>query len=150
MCFTMVAMTEPGNCEGTCQVASTNVPYKQEDVLCCEGLRAAIFHAFRSNAGSRDWWCQLDADEIYIDDPRIFLAKVPDRFQTVWSASFQYYSPEQIERLLAIRRRTFVAFMHESLPNWSATITAAPRVPHMQGTAQSITSATTCVYIAST
>jgi hypothetical protein len=26
---------------------------------------------------------QLDADEIYIDDPRVFLAKVPDRFRTV-------------------------------------------------------------------
>jgi hypothetical protein len=38
---------------------------------------------------------QLDADEIYIDDPRVFLAKVPDRSQTVWSASFQYYSTDQ-------------------------------------------------------
>ena len=71
------------------------VPYKQDDVLYSNGLLADIFNAFRSNAGPRDWWCRLDADEIYIDDPRIFLAKIPDRFQTVWSASFAYYFTDQ-------------------------------------------------------
>jgi Glycosyl transferase family 2 len=71
------------------------VPYKQDDVLYSNGLLADIFNAYRSNAGPRDWWCRLDADEIYIDDPRIFLAKIPDRFQTVWSASFAYYFTDQ-------------------------------------------------------
>lgn len=67
------------------------VPYKQDDVLYTNGLRADIFTAFRSNARSQDWWCALDADEFYIDDPRIFLTKIPNRFQTVWSASLNYY-----------------------------------------------------------
>ena len=67
------------------------VPYKQDDVLFSSALRADIFDAFRSNAGPQDWWCRLDADEFYIDDPRIFLAKIPNRFQTVWSASLNYY-----------------------------------------------------------
>ncbi len=67
------------------------VPYKQDDVLFSSALRADIFNAFRVNAGPQDWWCRLDADEFYIDDPRIFLAKIPDRFQTVWSASLNYY-----------------------------------------------------------
>jgi glycosyltransferase involved in cell wall biosynthesis len=67
------------------------VPYKQDDVLYSNGLRADIFNAFRSNAGPQDWWCGLDADEFYIDDPRIFLAKISRRFQTVWSASLNYY-----------------------------------------------------------
>src|SRR6202008_2813219 len=43
----------------------------------------------------RDWWCYLDADEFYIDDPRIFLAKIPDRFQIVWEAVFSYYFTDQ-------------------------------------------------------
>jgi len=71
------------------------IPYKQDDVLYSNGLLADIFNAFRSNAGPRDWWCRLDADEFYIDDPRIFLAKIPDRFQTVWSASFEYFFTDQ-------------------------------------------------------
>jgi glycosyltransferase involved in cell wall biosynthesis len=67
------------------------VPYRQDDITFSNGLRADIFNAFRSNTGPGDWWCYLDADEFYIDDPRIFLAKIPDRFQTVWSAVFAYY-----------------------------------------------------------
>src|SRR6266446_882674 len=71
------------------------VPHKQDDVLFSSALRADIFNAFRANAGLQDWWCRLDADEFYIDDPRIFLAKIPNRFQTVWSASLNYYFTDQ-------------------------------------------------------
>jgi glycosyltransferase involved in cell wall biosynthesis len=71
------------------------VLYKQDDVIYRNGLRADIFNAFRFKADLGDWWCWLDADEFYIDDPRIFLAKIPDRFETVWSASFAYYFTDQ-------------------------------------------------------
>jgi hypothetical protein len=71
------------------------VPYKQDDTLFSGALRADIFNAFRSNAGLQDWWCRLDADEFYIDDPRIFLTKISDRFQTVWAASLNYYFTDQ-------------------------------------------------------
>jgi hypothetical protein len=67
------------------------VPYKQDDVLYTNGLRADIFNAFQSKAGPQDWWCALDGDEFYIDDPRVFLTKVSCRFQTVWAASLNYY-----------------------------------------------------------
>jgi glycosyltransferase involved in cell wall biosynthesis len=67
------------------------VPYKQDDVLYCNSLRADIFNAFRGSARQQDWWCALDADEFYIDDPRVFLSKIPDHFRTVWSASLNYY-----------------------------------------------------------
>ncbi|CAN5820516.1 MAG: glycosyltransferase family 2 protein [Gemmatimonadetes bacterium] len=39
----------------------------------------------------RDWWCRLDADEIYVDDPRHFLARMSARSEVVYSASIQYY-----------------------------------------------------------
>jgi glycosyltransferase involved in cell wall biosynthesis len=71
------------------------VPFKQDEALYTNGLRADIFNAYRSNAGSEDWWCGLDADEFYIDDPRIFLAKVPNQCQTVWTASLNYYFTDQ-------------------------------------------------------
>jgi len=67
------------------------VPFKQDDVLYTNGLRADIFNAFRSSATPEDWWCGLDADEFYLDDPRIFLSKIPNRFHTVWTASLNYY-----------------------------------------------------------
>jgi hypothetical protein len=70
-------------------------PYKQDDVPYSYGLRAEIFNAFRAQADPQDWWCRLDADEFYIDDPRIFLLKVPIRLQTVWSASLNYYFTDE-------------------------------------------------------
>jgi glycosyltransferase involved in cell wall biosynthesis len=71
------------------------VPYRHDGVSYINSLRADIFNAFRMNASPRDWWCALDADEIYIDDPRLFLTKVSDRFHTVWSASLNYYFTDE-------------------------------------------------------
>jgi glycosyltransferase involved in cell wall biosynthesis len=67
------------------------LPFKQDAVMFSSALRADIFNAFRSNADPQDWRCEMDADEFYIDYPRIFLAKIPERFQTVYSASLNYY-----------------------------------------------------------
>lgn len=55
------------------------------------GMRGEVFHEFRSNSKPGDWWCRLDADEIYIDNPREFLRDIPSLYQSIWSASFQYY-----------------------------------------------------------
>src|SRR5258708_24618925 len=54
-------------------------------------LRGEIFESYRSVASPGDWWCRLDADEIYIDDPVRFLAGVPDKYGFVFSATFNYY-----------------------------------------------------------
>jgi glycosyltransferase involved in cell wall biosynthesis len=65
------------------------VPYKQEATPFGEFLRGELFQRYRGTPG--DWWCTLDADEFYVDDPRRFLTSVPERFGEVWSASFEYY-----------------------------------------------------------
>jgi len=54
-------------------------------------LRGEIFESHRSVASPGDWWCRLDSDEIYIDDPVRFLADVPDKYGFVFSASFNFY-----------------------------------------------------------
>ncbi|MGJ3246544.1 MAG: glycosyltransferase family 2 protein [Elainellaceae cyanobacterium] len=75
------------------------IPYKQDDCVFHDWLRSEVFHHFRSNSIEGDWWCRLDADEFYIDDPRIFLKKVPQSYQCVWSASFSYYfTDKDLER----------------------------------------------------
>ncbi len=74
-------------------------PYKQDNCVFYNGLRGEVFQHYRFKAAEGDWWCRLDADEIYIDDPRIFLAKVPHEYQAVWAASFQYYfTDKDLER----------------------------------------------------
>jgi len=56
-----------------------------------EAVWAEMANEFATEAREDDWWCRLDADEIYIDDPRQVLARVPPREKIVWSASVQYY-----------------------------------------------------------
>ncbi|MDS7915281.1 glycosyltransferase family 2 protein [Klebsiella pasteurii] len=55
------------------------------------GLRQVLFKDYREIAKEGDWWCRLDGDEFYIDDPRDFLSAIPDNFDHVYNASFQYY-----------------------------------------------------------
>ena len=75
------------------------IPYKQKNCKFYHSLRSEVFKYYRSKSKVGDWWCRLDADEIYIDDPRVFLAKIPQKYQAVWSASFQYYfTDKDLER----------------------------------------------------
>jgi len=67
------------------------VPYKQESKPFRDQIRSEPFNHYRVNSFDGDWWCRLDADEMYIDNPRTFLAKVPQKYELIWSASFQYY-----------------------------------------------------------
>jgi len=67
------------------------VPFKSSAVSFRNDLRGETFNQFRHEATAGDWWCTLDADEIYIDDPRQFLAAVPARHHVVWGVYFQHY-----------------------------------------------------------
>lgn len=71
------------------------VPYRTECRAFSDSLRAEIFAAFRDQAAAGDWWCRLDADEVYIDNPRVFLRSVPRRHHVVFSASHQFYFTER-------------------------------------------------------
>jgi hypothetical protein len=89
---------DTGSSDGTWEVvlemARENpriVPFKREVRPFRDELRAEVFNAVRRSAAMGDWWCRLDADEIYIDDPKRFLADVPHRHHAVFSASCQYY-----------------------------------------------------------
>ncbi len=71
------------------------VPFRQSDQVFTERLRRDIFMNYRDRAEPGDWWCRLDADEIYIDNPRDFLPQVPKQFDLVWGALFQYCFTDQ-------------------------------------------------------
>jgi hypothetical protein len=81
-----------GDFAATCK---TIVPFRQDGKPFSDSLRGEVFEHFKETCCAADWWCRLDADEFYIDDPRAFLAEVPPEFDMVWSASFQYYFTEK-------------------------------------------------------
>lgn len=61
----------------------TNEPFSDD-------LRAKIFHRVKGVSRRGDWWCRLDADELYIDNPKEFLSSLPPQADTVWSSHFQF------------------------------------------------------------
>ncbi len=91
-----------GSTDGTWEIVQrlandAIVPWQSEPQVFREGLRADVFDAFREEARAGDWWCQLNADEFYVEDPRSFLAGVPAGFHIVWSVNLQYYlTPEML------------------------------------------------------
>lgn len=76
------------------RLATTNpkiIPWKSEAKPYDDGLRAEVFNEFRHVAKKGDWWCFiLDCDEIYIEDPRRFLAEVPWYYHVVKTESYEY------------------------------------------------------------
>jgi glycosyltransferase involved in cell wall biosynthesis len=56
-----------------------------------DDIRVSLFDARKDSAVDGDWWCRLDADEFYVDDPRKVLASVAEEDFSVWSASLSYY-----------------------------------------------------------
>jgi len=60
-----------------------------------EELRGNVFEDHKHLAQYGDWWCRLDADEIYIDDPLEFLARTPRTVGFVRSATFNYYFTDE-------------------------------------------------------
>ena len=66
------------------------VPFKTDAKPFTDSLRGEILRRYRSRAQTGDWWAIIDADEFYIDDPRAFLARVPDRFRAVWPQIYSY------------------------------------------------------------
>lgn len=67
------------------------VPFKSSAVTFSNSLRREAFNHYRAECSPGDWWCLLDADELYEDDPRAFLAAVPLRHHVIWGVNFQHY-----------------------------------------------------------
>ncbi|HEY9707842.1 MAG TPA: glycosyltransferase family 2 protein [Oculatellaceae cyanobacterium] len=75
------------------------IPYKQDNCPFDDSLRSQMFNHYRATFNDGDWCSRLDADEIYIDDPRLFLAKVPAKYEVVCAAMFNYYfTDKDLER----------------------------------------------------
>jgi len=65
-------------------------PYKQDPRPFDDSMRGDILRHYAARAKRGDWWCILDADEFYIDDPRDFLKSVPRRYKGVWMQLYVY------------------------------------------------------------
>ena len=53
------------------------VPFRKEDLVFDNSLRRHAFNEYASEVKPGDWWCVLDADEFFVEDPRI-LIEIPN------------------------------------------------------------------------
>jgi len=58
-------------------------------------IRGKMFNMVKHVSQLGDWWCRLDADEQYIDNPRRFLGALPAYVDTVISSAFNFYFTEK-------------------------------------------------------
>ncbi len=87
------------------------IPFEQTDEPFFESIRAKVFKKYRRRAAEGDWWCRLDADEIYVQSPKTFLARVT-RHEVVWAIHLQYYLTKEDVALF----ERCPATLDESLP----------------------------------
>lgn len=54
-------------------------------------LRGEVVNRAPHGAKKGDWWCRLDADEIYVGDPREVLERIAPGHALVYKASIEYF-----------------------------------------------------------
>ncbi|MBM9593920.1 glycosyltransferase family 2 protein [Roseitranquillus sediminis] len=109
------------------------IPFRQDDAPYANQLRAEVLEAVRDDLAPGDWWCKLDADEIYIDHPFNFLTRVPAHYQLVYGASFQFYftdrdlaaweaAPEKYAADVPVEERLRYYMNNHSEPRFARTL----------------------------
>jgi len=94
--FDRIIVVDNGSADGTWEIVRSMesgviVPWRRDLRPYSNELRADAFDAFRGEAEKEDWWCyKMDADEIYVDEPRAFLSTVPSGYHTVYKRSVDY------------------------------------------------------------
>ena len=84
-----IFIMDNGSTDGTWEICKSLadeivVPLKQDFRPYSNGLRADVFNEFKHESEDGDWWCfKLDADELYLDDPKEFLKNVPSKYHLV-------------------------------------------------------------------
>lgn len=92
-----IFVLDNGSSDGTWEIVKSEaqrnpvvVPFRQDPQPFRDGMRTDVFRAYRHLARRGDWWSILDADEFYIENPRVFLAQVPPTYNAVWLADYNY------------------------------------------------------------
>ena len=91
-----IFILDNGSTDGTWELIQSMkndciTPWKQDFGPFRRGMRADVFNEFRHLSEPGDWWCYaLDADEVYAEDPREFLARIPKKYQWVFKQDISF------------------------------------------------------------
>lgn len=91
-----IFILDNGSTDGTWELIQSMkndiiIPWKQYFGDYHNGLRAEVYNEFKSISKPGDWWCfKLDADEVYAENPREILPKIPKNKYLVCKKSMDY------------------------------------------------------------
>lgn len=90
-----IFILDNGSTDGTWELIQSManekiIPWRQDNKVFYRGIRLEIFNEFRDIATESDWWCIMDTDEFYIDDPREFLNKISSRYSVICTNTIEY------------------------------------------------------------
>jgi len=91
-----ICVFDNGSTDGTWEIVNNLksdkiIPLKTSTVPFRDELRKDVFDYFRDELDDGDWICiRLDADEFYLDDPRVFLANLPHSVSLVYGINLEY------------------------------------------------------------
>lgn len=75
------------------------VPHGVAQMPFSDDLRDILFSYYFDQAEEGDWWCILDSDEFFVDEPREFLARVDAHSQAVFKQDIKYrFTVEDLDR----------------------------------------------------
>ena len=105
--FDQLFVLDNGSSDRSVEIANEVASSNSRVVVCppChqpfrDGLRSLAFNQYRNRSEKGDWWCRLDADEVYEVDPKPYLQKVKSCHHVVWSQHLNFYfSQEELPSL---------------------------------------------------
>ncbi|MCE9590395.1 MAG: glycosyltransferase family 2 protein [Planctomycetes bacterium] len=100
-----IYVIDNGSTDGTWDIVNAMagdkiVPFRQTEEPFSDAIRRHAYVAHCNTMRDGDWWCRLDADEEYIDNPREFLGSVPRPYHVVWGLAIDYYITEEDLRVI--------------------------------------------------
>ena len=85
-----------------CSLASQSsiiVPHGVANMPFSDELREILFSYYFDQAEEGDWWCILDSDEFFVDEPRKFLSSVDSQSQSVFKQDIKFrFTVEDLDR----------------------------------------------------
>ena len=76
--------------EQVAQASPSEIIARRSSEPFTDGIRSRLFRENYDRARTGDWWCRLDADEIYPQSPRLFLESIKN-YDVVWAIHLQHY-----------------------------------------------------------
>lgn len=55
-----------------------------------DGLRGELIQSIKHLSSVGDWWCMLDADEIYFESPKIIIDNQPSNVNCIWGTMIDF------------------------------------------------------------